>query len=186
MDQTASGVEQAGQRRRRCGQHTIQRSKSGYQAGKGRAKAQQHHGLDEPQHRHTGCHRINAHTQPAQHQHRECGHRSTNEMQMLSARPQRRSGRLKYHGRFTGFFAFFPELAVPRIPGAADAHTACHRAHHRRKRKFKADIAHCIAVACGHNDTCHRQRGKGIRRAVQPHTQCTDPDRHCGAAYRGV
>ena len=78
-------------------------------------------------------------------------------------------------------FRVFPELAVPRIPGAADAHTACHRAHHRRKRKFKADIAHCIAVACGHNDTCHRQRGKGIRRAVQPHTQCTDPDRHCGA-----
>ena len=29
------------------------------------------------------------------------------EMQTLSARPQRRSGSLKYHGCFTGFFAFF-------------------------------------------------------------------------------
>ena len=184
-DPDGPAVEQAGQRRRRCGQHPIQRSKSGYQAGKGRAKAQQHYGLDEPQHRRTGCHRINAHTQPAQHQHRECGHRSTKRDANAFRKAPKTFLQFEIPWALHRVLCFLPEAVVPRIPGAADAHTACHRAHHRRKRKFKADIAHCIAVACGHNDTCHRQRGKGIRRAVQPHTQCTDPDRHCGAAYRG-
>ena len=163
----------------------MQRRKGGHQPGERRAEAQQHHGLDEPEDRHTGDHCPNADAQPAQHQHRKGRRRRTDRNTDAFRKAPEALRQLEIPWALHRIFRVFPELAVPRIPGTTDARTARHRTHYCRKGKLKADITHGIAVSCGHNNTCHRQRGEGIRRAVHPYAHRTDPHRCRCTEHRG-
>ena len=163
----------------------MQRRKDGHQPGERRAEAQQHHGLDEPEDRYTGDHCPDADAQPAQHQHRKGRRRRTDRNADAFRKAPEALRQLEIPWTLHRIFRVFPEPAVPRIPGTTDARAARHCTQHRRKGKLKANITHGIAVVCRHDDACHRQRGEGIRRAIHPYAQRTDPDCHCGAAYRG-
>ena len=160
-----------------------------HQPRKSHCQSQQKQRLHHPQHRDAGDHRPRADTQAPQHQHREgsCRGAGGNAGAFCKTlHPLRQFAVPRTSDRPLPVLpCFAPEAPVPGVPHPADAGNSRHRAHHCRKGEFKADIPHRIAVGSSHQDTCRRQRGKGVRRSPPPHAQGADPYRHSGAAHRG-
>ena len=80
---------------------------------------------------------------------------------------------------------FLCPLFFPGFLTAAHHGSTGQGAHHRRKGELKAYVTDGVAVARRHQNTGHTQRGQGIRRAVDPDPQRTEPDGPRRAQNRG-
>ena len=153
-DPHGPAIQQTGQGFRSLAQQQIQRPGHRDKPRKSGAKAQQKHGLHQPENRHAGQHCINADAEAPQHQNRKGSRRSTDPdaHRLGQAAADMSQDALQYSGLFLPGRVRCKE----RMQVTGKLRTGqC--TQHSGKRQFKADITHGIAVASGHQDARRRQ-----------------------------